>query len=322
MLSLILIIIILGSFAALEVYLFKKQKKSFAAKTQDALGEHNELKQKRSNLAAQKDEVEQRITEQFLFYELARKLAPILSKDELFTVFSDGIRRLGDVQDIQFTHPAVRQGYLEFPLEGQAQEILAVKTRSTSIVEYLSLFAKLLGLCLERISLYEKLQLLSIYDPLTEAYNRRYFLQRLAEEFDRSKKGKLNLSFLMVDLDHFKKVNDTYGHLVGDVVLREVAGLIKQSIREIDFVARYGGEEFSLILPDTDKAGAIMVAERISGVVSKQKIRAFDEIVNVTVSIGVGSFPENTLHSDMLVEIADKALYQAKVSGRNRVCWF
>ncbi len=322
MLSLILTILILGIFIGVEVYLFIKQKKSFVAKKQDAVGEHSDLQKKRTHLAAQKDEVEQRITEQFLFYELARNLAPILNKDELFNIFSEGIRRLGDVQDIQFTHPAVRQGYLEFPIEGQAEQILAVKTSSTAIVEYLSLFAKLLGLCLERISLYEKLQLLSIYEPLTEVYNRRYFLQRLGEEFERAKKGKLNLSFLMIDLDHFKKINDTYGHLVGDVVLREVASLIKQSIREIDFVARYGGEEFSLILPDTDKAGAIMVAERISGVVSKQKIRAFDEIVNVTVSVGVGAFPENTLHSDMLVEIADKALYQAKVSGRNRVCWF
>ena len=322
MLSLILTIIIVGIFAGLQVYLFRRQRREFACQKEVAVGEHTELKQQRTNLAVQKDEVEQKITEQFLFYELTRKLAPILSKDELFTVFSDGIKRLGDVQDVQFTHPAVRQGYLEFVLEGQTQEILAVKTRSTSIVEYLSLFAKLLGLCLERIVLYEKLQLLSIYEPLTEVYNRRYFLQRLNEEFERAKKSKLNLSFLMVDLDHFKKVNDTYGHLVGDVVLREVASLIKQSIREIDFVARYGGEEFALILPDTDKAGAIMVAERISGVVSKQKIRAFDEIVTVTVSVGVGAFPENTLHSDMLVEISDKALYQAKVSGRNRVCWF
>ena len=163
---------------------------------------------------------------------------------------------------------------------------------------------------------------LAMNDALTRVRNRRAMQQILDFEMGRVQQEVKAFSIILLDVDHFKKVNDTYGHLVGDVVLREVASLIKQSIREIDFVARYGGEEFSLILPDTDKAGAIMVAERISGVVSKQKIRAFDEIVNVTVSVGVGSFPENTLHSDMLVEIADKALYQAKVSGRNRVCWF
>ena len=109
---------------------------------------------------------------------------------------------------------------------------------------------------------------------------------------------------------------------IGDVVLREVAKMLIENVREIDFVARYGGEEFALILTETSKDAAIMVAKRIVERVANAKIKAFDENVQITVSIGLASFPENTAKSDMLIEIADKALYQAKSSGRNTVSWF
>jgi diguanylate cyclase (GGDEF)-like protein len=126
----------------------------------------------------------------------------------------------------------------------------------------------------------------------------------------------------MIDIDHFKEINDIYGHLVGDAVLREMARIIRENIREIDFPARFGGEEFAVILPETDKASAIMAAERISSRVSRERIKVFDEVLNVNISVGVATFPQNTLYSDVLIEVADKALYKAKLSGRNRVCWF
>jgi diguanylate cyclase (GGDEF)-like protein len=147
-------------------------------------------------------------------------------------------------------------------------------------------------------------------------------MERYMEEFARAEKFNLHLSFLMVDIDHFKKINDIYGHLIGDVILKEIAKILRENIREIDFVARFGGEEFSIILPETDKAGAIMVGERIRSKVVAQRFRAFDEVLNASVSVGVASYPQNTLYSDVLIEIADKALYKAKVEGRNRVCWF
>jgi diguanylate cyclase (GGDEF)-like protein len=147
-------------------------------------------------------------------------------------------------------------------------------------------------------------------------------MRRYLEEFERAGKFKLELSFLMIDIDYFKKINDSYGHLVGDAVLRETARLIKENIRDIDFIARYGGEEFSVILTETDKAGAIMVAERISSRISRERIKVFDENLNTSVSVGVATFPDNTIHSDVLIELADKAMYKAKVSGRNRVSWF
>ncbi|MBN3040590.1 MAG: GGDEF domain-containing protein, partial [Candidatus Omnitrophica bacterium] len=124
------------------------------------------------------------------------------------------------------------------------------------------------------------------------------------------------------DIDNFKKINDGYGHLAGDVILRKVAAILRATMRELDFVSRYGGEEFAVVLPETDKAGAIMVAERLSTRVSRERIKAFEETLSVTLSVGVSSFPHNTLHSDVLIEIADRALYKAKTSGRNRVCWF
>ena len=147
-------------------------------------------------------------------------------------------------------------------------------------------------------------------------------MQRFQEEFERARKLKHNLAFLMIDIDHFKKVNDTHGHLVGDVVLREVARLIKKNIRGIDLAARFGGEEFSVVLPETDKGGAIMLAERINQYICRAPISAFDEKILTKVSIGVASYPENTVNPDILLEVADKALYKAKTSGRNRVCWF
>jgi diguanylate cyclase (GGDEF)-like protein len=189
-------------------------------------------------------------------------------------------------------------------------------------MKHLKLLAKLLGLCVERIELYEKFQQLSVYDPVTGVYNRMYFMNRFFDEFERANNFSLNMSFLMLDIDEFKKINDTYGHLVGDAVLKEVANLVKENIREIDFVSRVGGEEFAFILLETDKTNAIIVAERICSKISETKIRVFDETLRLTVSIGVASFPQNTLYPDVLMEVGDKALYKAKLSGKNRVCWF
>lgn len=119
-------------------------------------------------------------------------------------------------------------------------------------------------------------------------------------------------------MDNFKKINDTYGHLVGDAVLKEVASRIKSTAREIDLVGRYGGEEFCVILLDTDKKGAQRAGERICEVVSSSPIIAYNETLNVTVSVGVASFPEDGKDPYSIIEIADQALYTAKRQGKNR----
>ena len=174
---------------------------------------------------------------------------------------------------------------------------------------------------IERIRLFASVEKLSITDGLTKTYLRRYFTERLEVETLRSKEYGSELSFIMIDLDYFKKCNDKFGHLVGDTVLRETADILKHNLREIDIVARYGGEEFCALLPETDKDGALIVAERIRKSVEEHTINAYDESVNITVSIGVTSFvKEGNDSAKELVERADKALYEAKNLGRNKVC--
>ncbi|UCC95904.1 MAG: GGDEF domain-containing protein [Candidatus Omnitrophota bacterium] len=323
MFALGVLIFIFAAFVAME-FLSLKRFFSKGVRTRKSLQHTQEsLHSQESSLKQKAEVLEVKVADIFFFYDLTRKLAPILNKTKLLTVFFEEIKyHSGQIEKVEFSRPPEREDYLEFSFGEGEPETVYLKTKSTRIVEYLPHFSKLLSLCQERINLYEKLQQLSLHDSLTEIYNRRYVMERFFGEFERAKKFNLNLSVLTVDVDHFKTINDTYGHLVGDSVLKEVARMIKENIREIDFVARVGGEEFSVVLPETDKAGAIMVGERIIERVSNEKIKAFDEILSVTTSVGVASYPQNSLYPDVLIEISDKALYKAKISGRNRVCWF
>lgn len=172
----------------------------------------------------------------------------------------------------------------------------------------------------QKVILYKKVQEMSITDSLTEISTRRYFLERFLEEIRRSMRHKSNLAFLMLDLDHFKEKNDRFGHLVGDVILKEVAVILKSDLREIDIIGRYGGEEFSIVLAGTGREGAFQVAERIRQSTEGAVFKAYDEAVSTTVSIGVSVFPDDGVDREALIETADKALYKAKETGRNRVC--
>ena len=166
------------------------------------------------------------------------------------------------------------------------------------------------------------LQYESITDSLTGLKNRRYFDQRLSEEIAQSKRYRLSLSLLLIDVDHFKRVNDTYGHQIGDEVLKNLSTVIVEMVRESDVVVRYGGEEIAIIAPKTNKAEAILLAERLRNIVQKSPLASIDarqEIVQITISIGVSMLNLVTMDKDALVEEADKALYEAKRLGRNRV---
>lgn len=171
----------------------------------------------------------------------------------------------------------------------------------------------------KRVKLYQKVQELAITDGLTGQSVRRYFLERLTEELNRSRQHHLRLAFLMIDIDHFKQCNDNFGHLTGDVVLRGVAEGIKACVREIDLVGRFGGEEFSVLLPDTGKLGARSVAERIRTTIESQRFLAYEETIKIKVSVGVACFPEDATSLKQLIDKSDQALYRAKQEGRNKV---
>lgn len=168
---------------------------------------------------------------------------------------------------------------------------------------------------------YERSLAMALTDPLTGAFNRRYLDIHMPRLFERAKKGARHLSVMMVDIDYFKKVNDTYGHAVGDDVLRELVVRLNKSLRSFDLVARMGGEEFAVILPEADNETALMVAARLCKVMAETPIRlsALSVDLSVTVSIGVASLGDNDESGAETLKRADEALYRAKNGGRNRV---
>ncbi len=167
----------------------------------------------------------------------------------------------------------------------------------------------------------KKLSELAITDELTQLYNRRYVIQRLREEIARSKRHSMSLSCLMLDVDYFKEVNDKFGHLAGDMVLRELADLLQNVVRATDVVSRYGGEEFIIVLPQTDWQGAYYVAEKIREEVEMQCFTTNN--IKITVSVGVAGFEDgNVIDDGLLIDQADTAFYIAKKSGRNSVVCF
>jgi diguanylate cyclase (GGDEF)-like protein len=164
----------------------------------------------------------------------------------------------------------------------------------------------------------------NVTDPLTGLYNRRYLDRRLEDEVRRTRRYGFPLSVLLLDIDHFKHLNDKYGHQFGDVVLNAVSQTIAQSARASDVVARYGGEEILVIATNTSVADALYLAERLRGMVEKIDLDKLNHDVpgespTVTVSVGVAGMSDETSNEELLIERADSALYQAKREGRNRV---
>lgn len=186
--------------------------------------------------------------------------------------------------------------------------------------QMLAVVARSAGLALENADLHKRTEELSIIDELTGSFNYRYFVQKFQEEKKRAVRYDLPLSIIMVDIDWFKKLNDSYGHEVGNIVLKSLAAVIRGCIRDVDIFARYGGEEFVVILPQTPQSEALHIGERIRSQVENHVIDGGTSgKLKITVSVGVSSFPENGRSEEELVSVADQALYQAKGSGKNLV---
>jgi len=221
-----------------------------------------------------------------------------------------------------FDFPPSLKNILAIPLMARRKAIAVILIENTNPDnrDKFLILAPQVAMQIERIGLFADVEKLSITDGLTGTFLRRYFLLRFKKEVVRVRECNTNVSFIMADLDNFKNTNDHFGHLVGDVVLKEIAGILKANVREIDLVARFGGEEFCILLPEADKVGAHAVAERIRKAVAGHTIKAYDESLRITLSMGISCLPEDANNLDELIENADKALYEAKRQGRNRVC--
>ena len=265
-------------------HLFKSSQAKIKESLESKLKMFNILKIENEEIENKKKFLDKKSSTLSQIYEINKKMSRVLKRKEIVSVFSNFLKDL-----------------------------------KTEYREHSSILDSQLALQLKKVSLYESVEKLSITDGLTEIYLRRYFIDRLSEEIERSRRLKLKFSILMIDIDRFKNCNDKYGHMVGDAVLREIASIIKNNVREIDLLARYGGEEFTVLLPETGRKGALHVAERIRKACEDRLISAYDENLKFTVSIGVSVYPEDAKDSEPLIEKADETMYRSKQEGRNRV---
>lgn len=165
----------------------------------------------------------------------------------------------------------------------------------------------------------QKLEKQATTDPLTGVFNRRQFFDLAEKEIARSLRYHEPFSLLMIDIDHFKKINDTYGHSIGDEIIKNVAKTIFNNLREVDLIGRFGGEEFIIILSKTELKDAVLVAERLRLKIESSSIKSADQIIKCTVSIGIGTYQENDQNIIDIINRADECLYCAKNQGRNQV---
>ena len=184
------------------------------------------------------------------------------------------------------------------------------------------MISKVVTSALNNIEMFEKMEELSNIDGLTGLYNRRCFNNMIEQKISEASRTKVQLSMIMLDIDFFKKVNDNYGHKAGDDVIRFISKTIKNSIRKVDFAARYGGEEFVILLYSTTIDAAANIAEKIRNIVNNSSVNADGSPLNITISLGVSSYPMPSMSADDLVKNADTALYYSKEHGRNQVSVF
>lgn len=183
--------------------------------------------------------------------------------------------------------------------------------------EMLQILTQHVALVVSNAEYYREKELQAVTDPMTGLHNRRYFHDRFSEEMDRGKRYGRSFSYVIIDLDYLKKINDNLGHNCGDAAIKHIADVLKKTVRDVDVVARFGGEEFVVLLPETDVQAGVIAAERLRAAIEERPVEG---VGVVTASIGVSTYPNDSQDREHLAELADQALYLAKHRGRNRVC--
>ncbi|HQP91773.1 MAG TPA: GGDEF domain-containing protein [Candidatus Omnitrophota bacterium] len=328
-----LVFFIFGVFSCLAVIFFKI---SLIQKNDMISAEIDELELRLKNIYYRKDALERKIdsanselTKTIKIYETARDISSSLDEEKLLSRFNEDLNKFVEHVECLLLpeegfDPVRFEGSAVFPLfvKERCLGYLVITGSSVKASPYVGILVANFALGLKRARLYRIVQELATTDSLTGVFTRRYAFERLREEFLRAQAHELNLSFIMIDVDDFKECNDKMGHLVGDLVLAEIAHRIKENIREVDMLARFGGEEFLVFAPNTAKESAALIAERIRKGVEAELIRAYDEKIKATVSIGLATYPQDAKNQEDLIGKADWALYQSKRLGKNRVSVF
>ncbi|MFI5175829.1 MAG: diguanylate cyclase domain-containing protein [Terriglobia bacterium] len=245
-------------------------------------------------------------------------------------LLSDFERRTGQMPIYMPNEPPLAVGsLLAIPLGPPSQRLGAfVLTHSQAgqfgndVQQLLRLLCQHVAVIVENAINHRQMETLAATDELTHLPNHRHFQERIEEEVSRSRRNKKPLSLLMVDLDEFKKMNDTHGHPFGDAVLGQLASILEHCLRREDFAARYGGEEFAVILPDTGREGARQTAERFRAEVSRTVFTHEGNSAHLSISGGIATYPRDATSKEQLIENADRALYVAKRTGRNRIAQY
>ncbi len=248
------------------------------------------------------------------------------------------IKKPLQVKDVAYEFETVMPALQELEIQAlaplfQEEEIIGIlclgpnvsnQEYPLDVMEMLGILGNMLSVALHNAQNFEQIKALSYTDEMTGLHNYRFFTMRLKEEIARSKRNDSALALLILDVDYFKNYNDALGHPAGDEVLRQLSNILKKAVRDNDIVARYGGEEFAIISPLTDHHGATKLGERIRSTIEKNDFPNQEIQPNgtLTISIGIAIYPENALSVEDVIVAADRALYYAKESGRNRVVLF
>ncbi len=257
-----------------------------------------------------------------LFAQVIKDGKPrIYNSFDASAIADSGAVLIGDMEEDE-----ISQSLLIVPLKTSAGTLGVLSAQSytpdmytSEDLETLELLAANVSIAIENAQLFDKVQSMAITDPLTGLSNRRKFYENASLEFDKSRRYDRPLSVIMMDIDHFKKVNDSYGHAVGDQVLQGLAQLVKSNLRQVDFLARYGGEEFVIMMPETALEEAMMIAERLRENASEATLPTRAGNMVITISLGVVKLEDDCRNLEELLDRSDQAMYVSKRTGRNKV---